>query len=763
MTVDGATWSWPNTLAGVEPGGDVLVFAHYETTRPPAVRVQFSDSSIASHVVHTLAVEAPLVERAWARARIERIQHAQARLDDDTPAHRDMDERIVALSTHYRVLTDLTALLVLETDNDYRRFGIPRDGRADILTADGGSVRLRRRSKTPTKPLHVDEDLPLEEEQQPDTRAQRVSSATRHRGEEGTMGTARSASAWAVDEDDQDVWGGLTGTEVDEAFGLGGLGSTASASGVLGVMGAGRGGGGDGEGTIGLGNVGLIGKGGGSGSGSGYGMDSGAGFGGRGSHGLGSLPMDSMQMFADGPWANTNPMHGSRLPGEAMPPARRIDGLRRPRHVAVPRIRRGRPQVMGMLDADIIRRVVRHHANEVRYCYNQGLASNPTAGGRVEVAFTLDTSGTVTKSIVKESTLHDKNIGLCIAKATGRWRFPRPAAGLVHVVMPFELAPDTVAKRRSRSSPPRKRKRPATAPHTGRYAETRRLLDAGRDRDAYALASSWVRTQPEDTLGLLALGEALEHRGRTRLAARVYGSLIDLHPSRADIRRAAGQRLQALGKDGLPLAIDTFAKAVAARPDQPTGARLHAWALVEQGRHAEAFAVLREAFDRRYPRGRFARVHSVLHRDLSIVAAAWSAADPQAAKAGLAYTKVTTATVPSTRFVLSWETDTTDLDLTLHAPESRRRRQRRLADVTTGYGPEEYVVPGKTMPDRLQATVQYYDRGAMGHALGAVQLVRHDGHGGVTIESRPFVLMQQGSTANLGSFELGDPALARPS
>ncbi|MCA9683955.1 MAG: TonB family protein [Myxococcales bacterium] len=70
-----------------------------------------------------------------------------------------------------------------------------------------------------------------------------------------------TGGAFAVGNDDEDVWGGLTGTEVGEAYGVGGLG----------LVGTGQGGGGTGEGTIGLGNTGLIGKGGGGGTGSGYG------------------------------------------------------------------------------------------------------------------------------------------------------------------------------------------------------------------------------------------------------------------------------------------------------------------------------------------------------------------------------------------------------------------------------------------------------------------------------------------------------------
>jgi hypothetical protein len=66
--------------------------------------------------------------------------------------------------------------------------------------------------------------------------------------------------------DDSDVWGGLTGAEIGEAYGSGGLG----------LVGTGSGGGGSGEGTIG--DVGMIGQGGGGGSGSGYGSG-GGGFG----------------------------------------------------------------------------------------------------------------------------------------------------------------------------------------------------------------------------------------------------------------------------------------------------------------------------------------------------------------------------------------------------------------------------------------------------------------------------------------------------
>jgi outer membrane biosynthesis protein TonB len=188
--------------------------------------------------------------------------------------------------------------------------------------------------------------------------------------------------AFAVGNDDGDVWGGLTGTEVGEAYGVGGLG----------LVGTGRGGGGTGEGTIGLGNTGLIGKGGGGGTGSGYGRGSGAGFGGRGKR--------------------------------------------------VPQVRQAKADVKGALDKDIIRRIVRSHINEVTYCYNQGLARDPNLKGRVAVQFTIGPTGTVPVAVVQDTDLKDRNVASCVAQAVKRWKFPKPrGGGNVVVTYPFVLSP----------------------------------------------------------------------------------------------------------------------------------------------------------------------------------------------------------------------------------------------------------------------------------------------------------------------------------
>src|SRR6185369_2734345 len=91
-----------------------------------------------------------------------------------------------------------------------------------------------------------------------------------------------------------------------------------------------------------------------------------------------------------------------------------------------------------------------------------------------------------------------------------------------------------------------------------RFAEVTALLEAGKPQQARSAAQSWRDQRPADVLALLALGAAAEATGDLPLAARAYGSLIDLFPSQADERRLAGERLARLGGAALALAVDTF-------------------------------------------------------------------------------------------------------------------------------------------------------------------------------------------------------------
>ncbi len=98
----------------------------------------------------------------------------------------------------------------------------------------------------------------------------------------------------------------------------------------------------------------------------------------------------------------------------------------------------GPPRVEGGLDKAIIRRVVRQHLNQVKFCYQKELIANPDLYGRAVVKFTIMPTGQVMSAIMKESSLGNRKVERCITHAIRRWLFPKPnGKGIVVVSYPF--------------------------------------------------------------------------------------------------------------------------------------------------------------------------------------------------------------------------------------------------------------------------------------------------------------------------------------
>jgi TonB family protein len=104
------------------------------------------------------------------------------------------------------------------------------------------------------------------------------------------------------------------------------------------------------------------------------------------------------------------------------------------------KVRQAKASVGAGLDADIVRRVVRAHIDEIRQCYNRGLARNESLAGRVAVTFIVAGSGAVESAKIVESTLADKDVEECIRAAVSGWKFPKPEGGTsVTITYPFVL------------------------------------------------------------------------------------------------------------------------------------------------------------------------------------------------------------------------------------------------------------------------------------------------------------------------------------
>ena len=299
--------------------------------------------------------------------------------------------------------------------------------------------------------------------------------------------------------------------------------------------------------------------------------------------------------------------------------------------------------------------------------------------------------------------------------------------------------------------------------YEGNFLTVMNLLAAwDAKQNALDVATRWHQAQPGEVMALVALGEALEANGRVDQAARAYGSIVDLYPGRADMRRLAAARLERLGEPYNWLVIDSYGRAIEERYDDPAGHRLFAFALLRANYYQEAFEALVDglAWARAEPKTR--ALEPVLLEDLGLVAAAWIRRWPEQeayVREALRVHEAALATRPSLRFVLSWDSELADLDLhvrdglgwhAFYRHKSLDSGGRLSDDMDAGYGLEAFTIdgPASAFPYRLE--VGYYARGAS-HGAGKLEIVEHDGHGQLFFDERPFVVLKQRAHVDLGA------------
>ncbi len=367
-----------------------------------------------------------------------------------------------------------------------------------------------------------------------------------------------------------------------------------------------------------------------------------------------------------------------------------------------------------------------------------------------------------------EGAVQLNKVGLSAARGAGAGS--TGSQGLVQEADAFsepEAVRDDLEELREppRSGARARRKAKRVTPHQGPFKVIKDLLKKRAKRKALEKAWAWRTRSPGDVLALIALGEVFEAQQEFSMAARAYGSLVDLFPSRADILRFAAARLERLNRpDALTLAKDILTQAVQQRPDHPSGHHMLAMVFLKLGQPKEAFGVLKKAVRRTYPSGRFRGVDQILKEDLGLAGAMWIHKSKEKRDEVLESLRGLGATLedkPSLRFVLSWETDANDVDFHIYDRHKGHAfyRQKALpsggnlyADVTTGYGPECFTIrkprSKRAYPYRLQA--HYYRRGPMGYGMGKLQIIDHDGHGRLSFEERPFVVMTDGAYLDMG-------------
>jgi TonB family protein len=91
----------------------------------------------------------------------------------------------------------------------------------------------------------------------------------------------------------------------------------------------------------------------------------------------------------------------------------------------------------GYLAPAVVLGVINRRIGGVRACYSRALKSNPNIFGRLEIQFTIGSTGQVTDVEVLNDTIGSDSLRECIISAVRTWNFPAPKDGDVTIKYPF--------------------------------------------------------------------------------------------------------------------------------------------------------------------------------------------------------------------------------------------------------------------------------------------------------------------------------------
>lgn len=109
--------------------------------------------------------------------------------------------------------------------------------------------------------------------------------------------------------------------------------------------------------------------------------------------------------------------------------------------VTTPVVRVGTSQVNGHLPSEVIQRVVRQNFGRFKFCYQDGLRSDPSLQGRVTVRFVIGRDGAISSVQNGGSDLPNAGVVSCVVRAFYGLSFPAPESGIVTVTYPIVFSP----------------------------------------------------------------------------------------------------------------------------------------------------------------------------------------------------------------------------------------------------------------------------------------------------------------------------------
>ncbi len=285
-------------------------------------------------------------------------------------------------------------------------------------------------------------------------------------------------------------------------------------------------------------------------------------------------------------------------------------------------------------------------------------------------------------------------------------------------------------------------------------------LKAAPMAERYALYLKQRDTYGKTPGFFLDVSDLFREQGEKELALRILSNLAELKLEDAALLRVLGQRLRQLGFHDL--AVWTFGEVLRMREEEPQSRRDLALACAEANQPQRALDLLWEVAKTRWD-GRFHDMNLIALGELNALVATTktrldaSAVDPRLRE-----------NLPvDIRVVLNWDTDNSDMDLHVVDPRgetcyySHNRTAiggRISADVTDGYGPEEFLLK-RAISGTYRVQANFFgtrQQTAVGATTVVLELYLRYGTGRMENKSITMRLDGANRMVDIGSFTFGE-------
>jgi outer membrane biosynthesis protein TonB/pSer/pThr/pTyr-binding forkhead associated (FHA) protein len=94
-------------------------------------------------------------------------------------------------------------------------------------------------------------------------------------------------------------------------------------------------------------------------------------------------------------------------------------------------------KIQGGMSREMVKRVIDQHLEEISYCYETALMTNPSIMGRIVFEWKIRMDGSVGQVNIVASSINSHDVHNCIKAAIKSWQFPKPVGTEVVVSYPF--------------------------------------------------------------------------------------------------------------------------------------------------------------------------------------------------------------------------------------------------------------------------------------------------------------------------------------